>query len=103
MPTKGSDIHRYVEIAEEAAFADTPEGDAEDSDVHYSEFIHFGRKYYAISLVNAAERKLKVGKGQVTVTYQIHRTGNPLALASTPLTESWADGIFYFAQGTYVS
>jgi hypothetical protein len=33
-------------------------------------------RYYGIAIVNSLGKKLKMPKGSVTITYQIHRYGN---------------------------
>ena len=50
-----------------------------------------------MAIVNAAGKKLKLPKGSVTVTYQIHREGLSPPLAYTPLSEAWSDHLFYFS------
>ena len=57
----------------------------------------FLSRYYGVAIVNAAGKKLKLPKGSVTVTYQIHREGLSPPLAYTPLSEAWSDHLFYFS------
>ena len=54
-------------------------------------------RYFAVALINNLNRRAKVAKGTLTVTYQIHLDGRATPLTYTPLDECWSDNIYYFA------
>ena len=93
IPKKGLDINARATIASENAF----EPLREDDDDFFHRYFVYGRKYYCIGLMNGLGKKIKVRKGALTVTMQVHMLGRQYALSYLPLTDPWADDLFYFS------
>ena len=99
---KSMSIEQEVVIAEESAFQDQPVNELGEEPDFGSEFMVFGKKFYGVVLLNAAGRKLKLPNGSVTVTCQVHLSGVSRPLASTPLTDAWSDGAYYFSTAVFL-
>ena len=55
-----------------------------------------GFRFHAIEVLNAGEKRARVGRGAITITYMVQREGlsGPIGLVS--LSDPWSDGLFYF-------
>eukprot|EP00605_Chrysophyceae_sp_TOSAG23-4_P000427 GSChrysophyteH1.ASY1.ANO1.484.1 assembled CDS len=95
--SKGASIEATVEIASEGVLSEATGDEEEDT----SEYFDFGKRYYAIALLNKFGKKVRPKKGAVTVTCQVHHSSSHVPLASTPLTEIWSDGMFYFSTAVF--
>jgi hypothetical protein len=102
---KGVNIPEKVVIQQESAFSDSEDEEENDDDddrevfVH-KDYFHFGKKYYAVALVNNMDKRVRPAKDAFTVLYQITLSSGPEksnCLARTPLSEAWSDGLFYFS------
>ncbi len=96
LENKGAAIEQFVEIASEGVLSD-----AVDDDDNSAEYFDFGKKYYAIALLNANGKKIRPPKGSVTVTCQVHHNSSHIPLASTPLNDCYSDQVFYFSTAVF--
>jgi hypothetical protein len=114
LPDKGSDIPEKFIIQEESVFNECEDDSDEDGDSsgqpsshRQQTYFHFGKRYYALALMNSAGKRIRPAKGAYTVVYQIHLAGRDEPLSYTPLGDAWSDGVYYFAtiafkrSGTY--
>ena len=59
-------------------------------------------RYYAIELVNANDRRCRLPKGAVTISFQIIRDGVAGPIGHTPNPDPWTDGIYYFRTASFL-
>jgi len=47
-------------------------------------------------VLNAGEKRARLSKGAVTITYMVQREGMPGPIGLVSLSDPWSDGLFYF-------
>ncbi len=97
LENKGSTVETFVEIDSEGVLSLAPDGEEDNS----LDFFDFGRKYYAIALLNKYGKKIRLPKHSVVVTCQVHHTTSGDILANTSLEEPHSDGVFYFSTSVF--